>query len=104
MLNPFLSLLLSLLLFCSGIPLRTSCASSLCQPASLSCTAQTTPKAQPVFWGLIDPELSVWFTRLPDHTMPQDRNILWDWSWRGFLAALFGCPTETEAIADAHDA
>lgn len=40
--------------------------------------------------GLIDPETSLWFSRIPDD-VPQLRTpVLWDFSWRGFLAALFG--------------
>ena len=44
------------------------------------------PHASKVWWGLIDPELSLWFARIPEET---EEPILWDWSWRGFFAALF---------------
>ncbi len=52
----------------------------------------------PLFWGMIDPELSVWFSRVPQEGQP-DKRVLWDFSWRGFLAALIGQPLLTE---DAH--
>lgn len=66
----------------------------LCKPAPvqpLNCTP-----AQPtrLWWGLIDPELSTWFSRLPMED--EDQPILWDFSWQGFLAALFGQPLVKE--------
>ena len=48
---------------------------------------------QQIWWGLIDPELSLWFARIPDET---EEVILWDWSWRGFLSALFCQPLVKE--------
>ena len=54
----------------------------------------------PLFWGMIDPELSVWFSRVPQKGHP-DKRVLWDFSWRGFLAALIGQPLMTEDAAHA---
>ena len=39
-----------------------------------------------VWWGLIDPDLALWFARVP---ADNDAAFHWDWSWEGFLAALF---------------
>lgn len=36
------------------------------------------------WWGLIDPDTARWFARVPG----ADGKGGWDWSWRGFLAAL----------------
>ena len=49
----------------------------------------------PLFWGMIDPELSLWFSRVPRETQPS-KTVLWDFSWRGFFAALTGQPLLTE--------
>ena len=104
MLNAALSLFLAMQLFTSGTLFsHGECAAPL-QPARLSLPAQPCLEAQPVFWGLIDPELSTWFSRLPSDESEQDERILWDWSWRGFLAALFGCPVVKEAQFDAAQA
>ena len=43
-------------------------------------------RPQQTWWGLIDPELALWFARLPEET---GDSVRWDWSWEGFLAALF---------------
>ena len=71
-------------------------------PAAPMQTIHTCTPAQPtrLWWGLIDPELSVWFARLPLETQ-NGTPILWDWSWRSFLASLFGQPVMKEAIPDA---
>lgn len=66
-------------------------------PAALPETAAI---QSPVFWGMIDPELSLWFSRVPEKTCP-GKTILWDFSWRGFLAALIGQPMYTEDPAHA---
>ena len=81
MLTAFLSYLLSLLLMLSPA-------------ASLPRDIQAEPTR--VLWGMIDPELSVWFSRVPGADKPH-RTVLWDFSWRGFLAALFGQPITQEA-------
>lgn len=44
------------------------------------------PHPQQLFWGMIDPELALWFSRVPEDA---DESLRWDWSWRGFLSALF---------------
>ncbi len=38
------------------------------------------------WWGMIDPEASLWLARLPEST---EGDLLWDWSFSGFLKALF---------------
>ena len=54
-----------------------------------------------LWWGLIDPELSAWFARVPGvKNAEEDKPVLWDWSWRGFLAAIFG----VEMVKEAPDA
>lgn len=43
------------------------------------------------WWGLIDPELSLWFARLPGEA---DAPPSWDWSVQALLRALFGTPRQ----------
>lgn len=63
------------------------------QPSTLTLDASAQAVSVPMWWSLIDPELSLWFARVPEDTAPErDQRVLWDWSWRGFLAALFGQP------------
>lgn len=40
------------------------------------------------WWGLLDPELSLEMSRIPDED--EGENIEWDWSFWGLLRALFG--------------
>lgn len=87
----FLSLLLSAQIFLSTAPFPQHALQPTCAAA----------KETRLWWGLIDPELSTWFALLPSAEVPEDKPILWDWSWRGFLAALFGMPMAKEASADA---
>lgn len=59
-------------------------------PATIS-TLESTPSAgvqQRLWWGMIDPDLAAWFARIPQEK--EEEPILWDFSWRGFLASLFG--------------
>ncbi len=74
------------------------------QPCPL--TRLPTDQAQEtrLWWGLIDPELSLWFSRLPERAPAPDAPVLWDFSWRGFLAALFGQPIIEEDAAHAPQA
>ncbi len=81
-------------------------AQLMCTPAICSPAAQTMqdcsslPQESRLWWGLIDPELSAWLARLPLEE-EADKPVVWDWSWRNFLAALFGQPQTKEAIPDA---
>lgn len=84
-----LSLLLSLQLLCVQFPAS--------QPIPVP--RDRTPQTQPLFWGMLDPELSVWFARLPQEA--SDSALHWDWSWRGFWAALFEQPLLKEVANDA---
>lgn len=62
-------------------------------PSALTLDASARAASIPVWWSLIDPELSLWFAHIPEETAPEEgQRVLWDWSWRGFLAALFGQP------------
>lgn len=64
-------------------------------------SVSTPTQEKRLMWGLIDPELSVWFALLPAEDAPEkDAPILWDWSWRGFLAAIFGDSFLKEASYD----
>lgn len=90
--KPILALILSLQMTFSA-PLTTTL------PAALSDAAQPAR----LWWGLIDPELSLWFSRLPLEE-DADEPVLWDFSWRGFLAALFGQPMTKEAVSHAAQA
>lgn len=69
---------------------------------SLPPAAPAEAAAQPrrLWWGMIDPELSAWFARIPDKDEDQSLPILWNWSWRSFWAALTSQPLVQEA-ADA---
>ena len=80
MLTMFLSYLLSLLMLFTPAPYAA-------QEAAV--------RPAPLFWGMIDPDLSLWFSRTPFEAHP-GRKIMWDFSWRGFLAALTGQPILTE--------
>ena len=72
----------------------------MCTPAPSTIDAPADSQAVRLWWGLIDPELSLWFSRLPLEET-DDKPILWDFSWRGFLAALFGTPIVTEEVTNA---
>ena len=54
-----------------------------------------------LFWGLIDPELSLWFSRIPQESRHTDKRLHWDFTWRGFLAALMHQPIIKEDPAHA---
>lgn len=68
-------------------------------PSPLPCLPQPAVQESRVWWGLIDPELSLWFSALPDQ-LP-DKPVLWDFSWRNFWAALWRQPLVKE---DSHAA
>lgn len=59
------------------------------------------PQAHRLMWGMIDPELSAWFARIPMNGETDGLPIRWNWTWRGFWAALFEQPMLKEAAADA---
>ena len=82
MYKPLLTLLLSALLTLPAAGMHAAPKTCAAEPARL-------------WWGMIDPELSLWFSRLPMEEQ-EDSPILWDFSWRGFLAALTGQPILTE--------
>lgn len=78
-------------------------AQLLSQPA-IPVPAQSFPvRENRLWWGMIDPELSVWFSRLPLEDA-DDAPVLWDFSWRGFLAALFDRPLLMEEVPHASHA
>lgn len=62
---------------------------------------QEQPRRQQLMWGMLDPELSARFARIPMETEGDSRLIRWDWSWRSFWAALLGQPMLKEAADDA---
>ncbi len=96
MVNTALTLLLSAQLICS-MP-RTPAPAAMTAPIP-----QTSIQESRLWWGMIDPELSAWLARLPMEK-EADKPILWDWSWRNFLAALFGQDSAKEEITDAPSA
>ena len=85
MTNTLLTLLLSLQL---ALPAQPAAI-----PQSLAYRPGEEAHAQKIWWGLIDPELSMWFARVPGE---RDDTILWDWSWQGFFSALFCQPLVKE--------
>lgn len=44
------------------------------------------------WWGLLDPELSLEMSRIPEEEEENDEPV-WDWSFWGLVRALFGIPT-----------
>lgn len=86
MLSILLSLLLALQLTCTNLP-------SALPPD---------PGAQPrqLWWGMIDPELSSWFARIPGISSDAPFPVSWNWSWKSFWAALIQQPLVKET-ADA---
>ena len=74
-------------------------AQMLCQPVSQPPSLPVPCQETRLWWGMIDPELSLWFSRLPDAEETQP--VIWDYSWRGLLAALFGWPEVMEVESDA---
>ena len=85
----------------------TSAILSLILAAQLMCSPSPSTPMNPadsgpsrLWWGLIDPEMSLWFSRLPLEE-EKDAPVIWDFSFRGFLAALFGTPLLTEEVPDA---
>lgn len=81
-----LSLLLSAQLLCA-VP----------QPQRLTMPAAETATPVRLWWSLIDPDLALWFAHIPEESASEEEApVLWDWSWRGFLAALFGRPLAKE--------
>nr|MBR4281940.1 hypothetical protein [Clostridia bacterium] len=49
-----------------------------------------------LWWGMIDPELSTWFAHIPNAPGDNTPPVLWNWSWRGILAALTNQPIVQE--------
>ena len=62
--------------------------------AQTRCAPLPQVKQTRLWWGMIDPGLACWFARIPQEEA--DSPVLWDFSWRGFLAALFGQHTAKE--------
>ena len=62
------------------------------------------PDVQPcqLWWGMIDPELSAWFARIPGEDGSDTQPVLWNWSWRSFWAALTNQPITKEAADAPH--
>ncbi len=66
-------------------------------PSALQAAPTLRPQQTRLWWSLIDPDLAAHFALLPGREGNAPERIVWDWSWRGFLAALFGIPQEKEA-------
>ena len=95
--NTLLSLLLSMQLFlCSAAPAPTDPAAG-----GQALAAGSPARETRLWWGMIDPELAAWFARLPLEQEKEERTVLWDWSWRGFLAAIFPTFQAEEGCTDA---
>lgn len=93
MIRTVLSLALSAQLLCNAPPTA--------HPSALTLAAAHRAAPVRLWWSLIDPELSLWFARVPEETSPGEDRVLWDWSWRGFLAALFGQPLVQQEVSHA---
>ncbi|MBE5811604.1 MAG: hypothetical protein E7318_11820 [Clostridiales bacterium] len=78
-------------------------AQLISQPAQPAPNMPPLPQEYRLWWGLIDPELSLWFSRLPLEEA-EDTPVMWDFSWRGFLAALFGQTLLMEEVPNASHA
>lgn len=70
------------------------------QPPAAPPTAAVQPRQ--LWWGMIDPELSAWFARVPDDADSSGNPVMWNWSWRGFWAALTRQPIVKEAADAPH--
>lgn len=46
------------------------------------------------WWGLLDPETSMAFAAIGE---TPDGRLIWDWSWKALLAAIFGRPIAGDA-------
>lgn len=46
------------------------------------------------WWGLLDPELSLEMSRIPEEEEESDEPV-WDWSFWGLVRALFGIPARS---------
>ena len=79
--KPLLTLLLSALLTLPAAGMHAESKTCAATPARL-------------WWGMIDPELSLLMacTGRTDTTQP----VIWDWSWRAFWAALLHLPMTAE--------
>ena len=84
MMNTLLTLLLSL---------QLTLPAQLAAPQNMVYHPGYDARPQKVWWGLIDPELALWFARVPEENGTAG---LWDWSWRGFFSALFCQPLVKE--------
>ncbi len=91
------SILISLML---ALQLMFSCPSPLPQDTRIL-PRYAQPQPHRLMWGMIDPELSLWFARIPMNRETDGLPIRWNWTWRGFWAALFEQPMLKEAAADA---
>lgn len=89
-----LTLLLALQLLCTPFPYPQNEALIPYDSCELP------PKAHKLWWGMLDPELSAWFASIPSEDA--DLPLQWNWSWRGFLAALFEQPLLKEGAPDAN--
>ncbi len=95
MVNTALTLLLSAQLLCGSIP-----GSSPEAVPAAACMPPAPIQESRLWWGMIDPELAAWLARLPIEEEAEEP-VLWDWSFRHFLAALFGQPLVKEESTDA---
>ena len=84
--------------------LLTLLLSLLLMFSSAAPDAAPRPQMQPqqLWWGMLDPELSAWCARLPMDAEDNAHPVLWNWSWRGFLAALLEQPLLKEAADASH--
>ena len=62
---------------------------------------QEEPRMERLMWGMLDPELSAWYARVPSGTGMDTSPIAWRWGWQAFWAALFQQPIVKEASGNA---
>ena len=67
-----------------------------------SAPAQVAVQPRQLWWGMIDPELSSWFARIPGISNDEPFPVTWNWSWKSFWAALIQQPLVKETADAPH--
>lgn len=94
MLAMLLSLMLALQMLLPGLPVPV-------RQDTLHPCVQEEPRMERLMWGMLDPELSAWYARVPSDDGADARPVMWRWGWRAFWAALLQQPIVKEATGDA---
>lgn len=94
MLAILLSLMLALQMLLPGSPVPV-------RQDSVYPRVQEEPRMERLMWGMLDPELSAWYARVPSEAGTDARPVVWRWGWHAFWAALLQQPIVKEASGNA---